>query len=171
MGVFIIIGGLEYVGVINYIGSVIGDLAPNDSFLTFLMILWLSAFLSSVIDNVPVTRILLPTIDILARDYKPTDTRFFYSGMTYGVNMGDNLVPVGDVILVMSIAKKQNIYIKPINYFKIAFPITIIQLLIISVLFSLLMRPLLGILILISASGLTLLIFTAIWLKNNRIKR
>lgn len=169
MGIFIVTGGLESVGVVTFLGALISNVAPSDAFLLFIMVLWVSAFSSAVIDNIPVTRILLPTIDVLMPGNFKGEKVSVYSGMVYGVNWGDNLVPVGDIILVLQVAEKQKVHLKPINYFKIAFPITIIQLCLVSIIFALIMRPIVGIILMIVAVGTGFLIFGFVRWRNTKL--
>jgi Na+/H+ antiporter NhaD/arsenite permease-like protein len=106
-GIFLITGSLEYSGVINSVGTWLDGISPADVYWKFVLILWASAFLSASVDNIPITQVLLPVTKIMAQGYTPSQQHFLYFGLTYGVNWGDNLSPMGDNILVMNVAEKK----------------------------------------------------------------
>lgn len=60
---FIIIGGLEEVGLIEDFVSILEPVIASNQILSPLFILWISSLLSGFIDNIPYTIALIPIID------------------------------------------------------------------------------------------------------------
>ncbi|TXT60589.1 MAG: Transport protein [Promethearchaeota archaeon] len=144
LGIFIIAGGLEIIGIINLIGDGISGLGGNDSFLQLTIILWFSAFLSSSIDNIPITKVLIPVVGTLSENIiLPNEKQLYYS-LAIGANWGDNLTPLGDNILVLNIAEKNKRPLKFNRFFRLGFITTIYQLFLVTILYSYMFHFLLG---------------------------
>ncbi len=53
MGLFVVVGGLVEVGIINKLAQALIGLTEGHLVFTMLLILWLSAIVSSFLDNIP----------------------------------------------------------------------------------------------------------------------
>ena len=168
MGIFIISGALEYVGFVEDLGIFMAGFGSNDILITFLISLWFSAIVSSCIDNVPVCRILIPTVGIMTNQYSYNEKVLIYSGMIYGINWGDNLSPFGDTLFVAAVAEENKVKFKMFEFFKIGFITTIFQLCVVTIIFSLILRPVIGVILLLIAIGITL---PAVFLFYNNTKK
>jgi Na+/H+ antiporter NhaD/arsenite permease-like protein len=72
-GLFIMIHGLEYMGLIEMIADLISDTiskasADNREMVAILLLLWVSAIASAFIDNIPYTATMVPVVIQLASD-------------------------------------------------------------------------------------------------------
>ena len=132
LGIFVIAGALEVVGVIDLIGNVLKNIAANNPTFQLIVVIWISAFLSSLIDNIPITKILIPIVGVMS-----TGNNYFYA-LSFGANWGDNLTPLGDNILVLNIAEQNKRPIKMKTFWKLGFSTTILQLILVSIYFTLL---------------------------------
>ena len=162
IGVFITVGGLAYINLMNFIGGIFGiqtSKGIKDVFIAFIMILWLSALLSAFIDNLTVTNILIPITKTSTIGYSAHDEITVFSGMLYGINLGDNLTPFGDFVILMDLANKNGCRLKATPFFKIAFPIAIFHLCIVTIIFSLLINVTRGLILLGIAIGIVVIIF------------
>ena len=65
VGLFIIIGGVEEVGLIDLMAEEALQITAGDQTLTTILILWISAFLSAFIDNIPYTATMIPMVQEL----------------------------------------------------------------------------------------------------------
>ena len=65
---FVIVGGLEHAGVLAELAQFITSGAEENILLTALIILWVSAVLSAIVDNIPMTVAMLPIIAYLQYD-------------------------------------------------------------------------------------------------------
>jgi len=137
MGIFIITGAMNAVGVIDQLAAGISSLTGGNVFATILAILWISAFLSSSIDNIPITQVLIPVVSDITTVYhfSAVATDSAYYSLAWGTNLGDNLTPMGDNIIVMNLAEQNERPISFREFFKLGFIATILQLTAVSVYF------------------------------------
>ncbi|TFF87736.1 MAG: hypothetical protein EU548_09850 [Promethearchaeota archaeon] len=147
MGIFVIAGAFEILGVTDFLGSSLFNLGTGDIFLQLILILWISSFLSSTIDNIPITKVLIPVIDsIPGTGSSIFQNQKFYS-LAIGANWGDNLTPLGDNILVVNLAEQNKRPISFKQFFKIGFISTIFQLTLATIIFTLMFKFIIGIII------------------------
>lgn len=146
LGIFVIAGGMEIVDVIPIIGNFVKALSGDNVLIQIITILWVAAISSSMIDNIPITKVLIPIVDDMASSISTNlsqKNNYFYS-LSVGANWGDNLTPLGDNILVLNIAEENNRPISMINFWKLGFTSTIIQLSLATIFFILMLDILLG---------------------------
>ncbi|MFX1375083.1 MAG: SLC13 family permease [Promethearchaeota archaeon] len=170
MGIFIIVGGLEQTGATNVIGNFIQNLGGSNIFFQLLLIVWFSAYLSSCVDNIPITKVLIPIADTMTQTASIiTRKRMFYS-LAFGANWGDNLTPLGDNILVVNIAEQNKRPISFKSFFKLGFITTNYQLVIISLYYCLLFYFYIGITILGIVGSILMIIYCLYKFGSKRIK-
>lgn len=150
LGIFVIAGGLEVLGVVQLLGESMANLSGGDLYLQIIIVLWISAFLSSAIDNIPITKVLVPVIGTITGSYPAHVGDQFYYSLTLGANWGDNLTPLGDNILVVQLAEANKRPISFKQFFKIGFLTTIYQLTIVSIYYTLIFNFGVGIMIVIA---------------------
>ena len=170
IGVFIITGGLEVVGVTNIVGDAIIFLGAGIPLLQLMMVLWISAYFSSAIDNIPITKVLIPIIGDISESTALSFRKQMYYGLTFGANWGDNLTPLGDNILVMNIAEQNKRPISFKQFFKLGFFTTNYQLGIISIYYLLIYNTSVGLLSLFIALTVVLLLFLLNFISKKRKK-
>jgi Na+/H+ antiporter NhaD/arsenite permease-like protein len=147
LGIFIISGALELIGFTAQIGQFLISISGDDQFFQIILVLWFSALLSSSIDNIPITKVLIPVVGSMSvGNHSANDNMLFYS-LAIGSNWGDNLTPLGDNILVMNIAEQNKRPLKFKQFFKLGFVTTIYQLIIVSLIFLILFHLINGIII------------------------
>ena len=61
-GLFIIVGFAQQSGLITLISNLAINVTNGDPWFTFLIIVWLSAFASAFVDNIPFTATMIPVI-------------------------------------------------------------------------------------------------------------
>jgi len=164
LGIFIISGALELVGVINLVGIGLFHMVGGDSFSTILLILWVSAFLSSAVDNIPITKVLIPVVGVMGTNFSAAELQQSYYSLAFGANLGDNLTPMGDNILVMNIAEKNERPINASTFFKLGFVTSVIQLSAISLYFILILRTFIGIILVLCLLGIIAAIYITYYL-------
>lgn len=94
IGVFILIGALAHVGVMEDISKFVLGLTGGNSFFTFTLIVWISVLFSAFIDNIPYVTGMIPVAKLLAAgvDARPELLLF---GLLIGATLGGNLTPIG----------------------------------------------------------------------------
>jgi Na+/H+ antiporter NhaD/arsenite permease-like protein len=146
-------------GIIKVIANSLGSITTDDLLLTFIITLWLSAIISGFIDNITVAKILIPTVNLITLGYNSEDRIFIYSGMCYGLIWGDNLTPFGDTIILMNVAEQNKTHIKPLDFIKVSLPVTIFQLCVVSIIYTLIIRLYIGLILLAITIGIIIFIF------------
>ena len=61
-GLFVLVGGLEEVGIIENIASYLLRITAGHPTLTIIALLWLSAIVSGFLDNIPFVATLIPLV-------------------------------------------------------------------------------------------------------------
>ncbi len=148
IGIFIITGSLESLGVLSLIGNFLSGIGGNIPFIQIIFILWFSALLSSSLDNLPITQVLIPVIDTMMQIYPAAIRNLSFYTLAIGANWGDNLTPLGDNILVMNIAEQNKRPLSIKKFFKLGFVTTIYQLIIVTIMFTIIFYLNIGLLIL-----------------------
>ena len=67
IGLFICVGGLEETGVLKILAQYIKDISGGSLILVIPLILWVSAFASAIVDNIPFAATMVPVIVSLSR--------------------------------------------------------------------------------------------------------
>ncbi|MGC8781154.1 MAG: ArsB/NhaD family transporter [Anaerolineae bacterium] len=99
---FIITGGLEASGVLRRLaGAVVGS-AQAHPLADSLVLLWLAAGLSAVVDNIPFTIALIPVIQELAGLGAPAAPLWW--ALALGAGLGGNGTPIGATANVITVA-------------------------------------------------------------------
>ena len=145
LGIFIITGALEIIDALNVLSLFLSNIGNGDLLLQTLLVLWVSAFLSSSIDNIPITKVLLPVIGYMSNENYQSN-QLYYS-LVIGANWGDNLTPLGDNIIVFNIAEQHKRPVSFKQFFKLGFITTIYQLIIVTLYYILIFNLNLGLII------------------------
>ncbi len=169
-GIFIIVGGLEITGVTEVIGLSILNMGRNNFYLQLLLLLWISAYLSSCIDNIPITKVLIPVAGNMAESASLVNKNKLFYSLAFGANWGDNLTPLGDNILVANVAEQNKRSISFKSFFKLGFITTNYQLAIISIYYTLIFNTQIGFIILGTIFSVIIVIYLIFKFGSNNIK-
>ncbi|MDP3976116.1 MAG: SLC13 family permease [bacterium] len=139
IGLFIMVAGLEKVGLLEVVGH--GIIGITDSYLILLLIvLWTAGFVSMVVDNVPFVTIMIPLIfQIQTSLPADTNSQLLWWALSLGACLGGSGSPIGASANVVSIglAEKAGVSISLREYLKIGFPMTVLMLMVASLYFVL----------------------------------
>lgn len=130
IGLFVIVGGLQEVGVINQLATFLIDATNGHMMLTMLIILWLSAIISSFLDNIPFVATLIPLI--LTMQAEGIDVTPLWWATSLGACLGGNgtLIGASANLVLASVGQKHGYPITFKEYFKIGFPLMILSIII-----------------------------------------
>ncbi len=105
IGLFIAVEGVVAAGVLDWVARQMVALTGGRLSVTAMLILWASALLSGVVDNIPYTATMLPVIESLGREMPVYP---LWWALALGADMGGNLTLVGASpnIVVASIAER-----------------------------------------------------------------
>jgi len=133
-GLFVLVGGLIEVGVLDRLAEWSMSLTQGDPLLMAMLILFISALLSSVLDNIPFVATMIPLIQKLAllSQFTPAQTQPLWWALALGACLGGNgtLVGASANLIVAGIAEKNGVKISYIQFLKVGFPIMVISILI-----------------------------------------
>lgn len=126
IGLFVAVGGLSETGVIRDLATKAVALTEGDVTKTSLLVLWLSALVSSVLDNIPFVATMIPLIQNMGAMGVDNLEPVWWS-LSLGACLGGNgtLVGASANLIVAGMAADRGVKISFLNYFKISFPIMI----------------------------------------------
>ncbi len=90
---FVMVGGLEAAGVLQRIADALGGLGSLHPALLGVIIIWSVAVLSSVVDNVPITIVVIPVIAGL--ESFGVDIEPLWWALAFGAGLGGNATVIG----------------------------------------------------------------------------
>lgn len=124
-GVFILVGALDHVGLINDLARGIGSIIGDRVFWTYTFIVWFSVSLSAFIDNVPYVTAMIPVTHVLAADLGVSRYLFVF-GLLVGACLGGNITPIGASANIVSVGllKRNGYPISFLDFVKIGLPFT-----------------------------------------------
>ncbi|MBD3226863.1 MAG: hypothetical protein GF329_01640 [Candidatus Lokiarchaeota archaeon] len=128
ISIFFIIDAFEYTGLLTYLSVFLLNVTRGNIIISSLLAIWLSSYLSANIDNTPITKILIPIFDNITEGFTYANKNIVFTSLTYGVNIGDNLTPMGDNILVMKIVENYGKKLTTKEFLKVGFISSNIQL-------------------------------------------
>lgn len=134
IGLFIAVGGLIEVGIIKQIAEYGIELTGGDIAKTSMLILWLSAIVSSFLDNIPFVATMIPLIQDMGAMGISNLEPIWWS-LALGACLGGNGTIVGASanLIVAGMAAERGYPISFIRYLKIGFPIMILTIILSSV--------------------------------------
>jgi Na+/H+ antiporter NhaD/arsenite permease-like protein len=133
-GLFIIVGTAEHSGMIDILSNAAINITGGDPWLTFLMIIWLSAIASAFVDNIPFTATMIPLIETLNLD--PNIASVFgdfavsplWWALALGADFGGNGTLIGSSagVVAAGVSEKNGHPISFNRWFKVGFPFMIV---------------------------------------------
>jgi len=102
-GLFIAASGLAETGLLQVLADYIGRISGGSLVTATLLILWVSAFISAIVDNIPFVTIMVPVIVYLSQATGGALSTFAWS-LSLGACIGGNATPIGASANVVGIA-------------------------------------------------------------------
>lgn len=130
MALFVVVGGLVETGVIGKLSSLLISLTSGHQIATMLVILWASALLSSVLDNIPFVATMIPLITALGS--AGMDISSFWWALSLGACLGGNGTMIGASanVVISDISNKHGYPITFKSFTKEGFPLMILSIVI-----------------------------------------
>lgn len=134
VSLFILVGALEEVGVMQYLASQLLEVTKGNMVLTMMVILWVSAIASSFLDNIPFVATMIPLIKSYGVMSGLDVTPLWWS-LALGACLGGNgtLIGASANVIVSGLLQRHGHKISFGYYLKIGFPLMIISIIISSV--------------------------------------
>jgi len=128
IGLFILVGGLEKVGIIEGMAREAVKITQGNVTLTAMLILWFSAIASAFIDNIPFVATFIPLIQEMGQIGHMNIAPLWWA-LSLGACLGGNGTIIGASanVIVSGIAAREGHPITFIGYMKIAFPLMLVS--------------------------------------------
>ncbi len=126
VGLFLMIGGISNMGVIDALAQLLAKLGAGSPFLMYTIIVWASVLISAFIDNIPYVATMIPVIHGIAAEMGIDATPLFF-GLLSGATLGGNCTPIGASanITGIGILRKEGYEVANADFFKIGIPFTL----------------------------------------------
>jgi Na+/H+ antiporter NhaD/arsenite permease-like protein len=127
VGLFILVESVVKAGLINLLVQGALALTGGDLTTTTLLVLWMSGFLSGIVDNIPYTATMLPLVEQLGLVMPATP---LWVALTLGADLGGNLTLIGASanVVVAGIAERQGYPISFVRFLKYGVAATVANL-------------------------------------------
>jgi len=102
IGLFIIVGGLVHLGIIEKMARAIMSLTKGNIPLTSVMIIWISGLFSAFLDNIPFVATMVPLIQDIGRTVGPDKILPLWWALSLGACLGGNGTLIGASANVVS---------------------------------------------------------------------
>ncbi len=134
LGLFLMIGGISHMGVIDAAAGLLVKFGGGNLFMLYTVIVWASVLISAFIDNIPYVATMIPVIGGLAAQLSTQMgveatliAAPLYFGLLSGATLGGNCTPIGASanITGIGILRREGYTVKNSDFFKIGIPFTL----------------------------------------------
>lgn len=124
-GLFMVVGGMEHTGVINLLANWLISICNDNPFVMLLVILWASAIISAILDNIPFVATMIPVLAAVSAT--GIDVGPLWWALSLGACLGGNgtLIGASANVVLCSISSKNGYPITFMQFTKVGFPIMI----------------------------------------------
>jgi len=114
-GLFIIVGAMEHVGLLKMAAGAVNEVSGGNFFIAVSIILWVSAFGSSIVDNVPFAATMAPILKHMSAAFGFPLLPLVWS-TALGTDIGGNGTPIGASANVVAVATYERMTDKKIGW-------------------------------------------------------
>lgn len=131
IGLFMVVGGLEQTGILEQIAELIGEVSGGNLMLMAAIIIWVSAFASAFVDNIPFAATMIPVIKTLSLTTS-AELPMLAWALSMGTDIGGSATPIGASANVVgtSVAAREGYPVSWGKYCRRSVPATVIVLVI-----------------------------------------
>ena len=129
IGLFMVVAGVIEIGAIDAVSRELISLTGGSLAVASMFVLWLSAALSGIVDNIPYTATMLPVIHELSA---PHGSQALWWSLAAGADLGGNATIIGASanVILASMAEREGHPISFMTFARYAVPITFASILI-----------------------------------------
>ncbi|MEN6566924.1 MAG: ArsB/NhaD family transporter [Veillonellales bacterium] len=130
-GLFVLVGGLKATGVIKALAQWSLAITQGQVMETSLLVLWLSAIASAFIDNIPFVATMIPLLQEMGQ-MSGLNLEPVWWSLALGACLGGNgtLIGASANVIVAGLAEKNGISFTFRQFFKVAFPLMLLSIII-----------------------------------------
>jgi Na+/H+ antiporter NhaD/arsenite permease-like protein len=127
VGLFIMVGALVKVGVIDALAERLIEFTGGDLLLATMLILVVSAILSAIVDNIPYVATMSPIVLALAASI-PGDTTVLWWALALGSDLGGNATSIGASanVVALGTAERSGYRIRFREFLRLGVPVTVV---------------------------------------------
>jgi Na+/H+ antiporter NhaD/arsenite permease-like protein len=106
LGLFMVIGGVEHSQFLEFLGQFITPFVERDLLTATIVLMWVAAVLSAMIDNIPFTAAMIPII--LGMESQGINVAPLWWGLAMGVGLGGNGTHIGSTanVFIVTISER-----------------------------------------------------------------
>jgi Na+/H+ antiporter NhaD/arsenite permease-like protein len=132
---FMVVAGAEETGLIQIIADWVKDMSQGSLVVAILMVLWVSAIASAIIDNIPFTATMLPIVAYLTTEIPGAQTGVLWWALALGACLGGNGTMIGASanVVTVGMAERAGYPISFMYYIRVAFVPMIITIILCSI--------------------------------------
>ena len=142
VALFVIVGGVENSGLLALIGHSLASIARQPDMLlwTCLLLMWVAAILSAVLDNIPFTVTMIPIVQGL--ESAGVNITPLWWALALGVGLGGNGTHIGATANIIVVAEAERCglveaRITPAAWLRVGLPTMVVTLMVASLLLAL----------------------------------
>lgn len=128
VSLFIVVGGIQEVGVISLVADEIGKVVGQNLFLGMFIITWFSGLFSTFVANIPFTAAMLPVVESLSGNIPAASNHALFYCLSVGSAMGGNgsLIASSANMVAAGMAKRAGYPIRYVYFLKKGMPALLI---------------------------------------------
>jgi Na+/H+ antiporter NhaD/arsenite permease-like protein len=137
LALFIVVGGIEEVGLIQAVAELASRLSGGNLTVATMLVLWISALASGIVDNIPFTAAMLPVAAYQTRTLPGAENDVLFWALSVGACFGGNLTLVGASanLVTAGISERAGYPISYTDFLKVGVPLTLLTILLASAYF------------------------------------
>jgi Na+/H+ antiporter NhaD/arsenite permease-like protein len=127
MALFVLVAGVEHTGLLNLLAEQLMDLTGGDPMTTAFTTLWISAIVSTAIDNIPFVATMIPVIQSMEAGLGGSAAiEPVWWSLALGACLGGNgsLIGAAANVVVAGLAERAGTAISFVKFLAIGLPIT-----------------------------------------------
>ncbi len=130
MGLFMMVGAIQEVGLLARIATFVADMVGTNLTLAMILIIWVGAFMSAAVDNIPFTAAMLPVVAFLSSEIPGAEDKMLFFALAVGAGFGGNgtLIGASSNLVTAGISERAGYPITYWSFLKYGLPAMIITL-------------------------------------------
>jgi Na+/H+ antiporter NhaD/arsenite permease-like protein len=136
VGLFIVVHGIDHAGLLEILANQVVSATGGDMAITALAIIWVSAVVSAIVDNIPFVATMIPLIKSMAPTFGGPDALVpLWWSLALGACLGGNgsLIGASANLIVAGFAERAGHRIRFLPFMAMAFPLMVMSIIISSV--------------------------------------
>lgn len=125
LGLFVLVYGVEHTGVLELVGQKLLDVTGGDLAQTGMLVLWASAIISAIVDNIPFVATMIPMIESTGHVFGEENLEPLWWALSLGACLGGNgsLIGASANVMVASFAERAGQRISFMKFLALGFPL------------------------------------------------